>query len=131
MFPSLLAPLFALQLAATGMRGRLCTRARVSCVVAAASVLVPWVYQKHYERARGLLKTDDSGGVGSAVEGPVDAFDSPAPASSRREETFYRYYRVFSREDLLKLCEKEKRVKVIDCYNDTNNWAVLLEKCNG
>lgn len=94
-------------------------------------VLVPWVYQKHYERARGLLKTDDSGGVGSAVEGPVDAFDSPAPASSRREETFYRYYRVFSREDLLKLCEKEKRVKVIDCYNDTNNWAVLLEKCNG
>ncbi|CDJ48906.1 hypothetical protein, conserved [Eimeria brunetti] len=91
-------------------------------------VLVPWVYQKHYERVRELPKTVETGAAASDAEGHAAASGSPASASTEREETFYRYYRVFSREDLLELCAKEKRVKVLDCYNDTNNWAVLLER---
>ncbi|CDI76296.1 hypothetical protein, conserved [Eimeria acervulina] len=85
-------------------------------------VLVPWVYQKHYDQARELRKTGGSAAA-AASEGPAAASGSPASASVAREETFYRYYRVFSREDLLGLCAEEKRVKVLDCYNDTNNWA--------
>ena len=107
-----------------------CALARVFLVVpaaAAAAVLVPWVYQKHYDQARELRKTGGSAAA-AASEGPAAASGSPASASVAREETFYRYYRVFSRDDLLGLCAEEKRVKVLDCYNDTNNWAVLLER---
>ncbi|CDJ36079.1 uncharacterized protein EMH_0031460 [Eimeria mitis] len=95
-------------------------------------VLVPWVYQTHYERARELSKSDGSAAgdaePGSAAGETAAAAGPTASASSEREETFYRYYRVFSREELLGLCAKEKRLKVLDCYNDTNNWAVLLER---
>ncbi|CDI86134.1 hypothetical protein, conserved [Eimeria praecox] len=93
-------------------------------------VLVPWVYQKHYERAREVQKTVGSAAAGPGAGGSAAAPGPPASTSCEREETFYRYYRVFSREDLLELCAKEKRVKVLDCYNDTNNWAVLLERCS-
>lgn len=93
-----------------------------------ASVLVPWVYQKHHERAR-----ERSEGVAvcqgtTDTDGPVGANSSAVP-SLNDEDTVYRFYRVFTREELLGLCAKEERVRVLDCYNDTNNWAVVLEKC--
>ncbi|CDJ37160.1 hypothetical protein, conserved [Eimeria tenella] len=91
-------------------------------------VLVPWVYQKHHERAR-----ERSEGVAvcqgtTDTDGPVGANSSAVP-SLNDEDTVYRFYRVFTREELLGLCAKEERVRVLDCYNDTNNWAVVLEKC--
>ncbi|XP_026192279.1 alkylated DNA repair protein alkB homolog 8 [Cyclospora cayetanensis] len=91
-------------------------------------VLVPWVYQKRFEQSRAPADADggnEAGGFSGPLQGPSCV---PEASDTLGDETVYRYYRVFTQDELLGLCAQEQRVKVLDCWNDTNNWAVLLER---
>ena len=92
-------------------------------VAAAAAVLVPWVYQEHHER-------DKDSRHSSACEGASTGAPEEIRASSeKRQEIVYRYYRVFTKEELLDLCREEReRLQVLDCYYDSNNWCVVLQR---
>ncbi|KAL8444030.1 hypothetical protein Emag_005683 [Eimeria magna] len=100
-------------------------------------VLVPWVYQTHHEENRASCpgeKDDGQGAPGAPQEpkgGPHESQGGPQGVSDgapKAQETVYRYYRVFSKEELLKMCRKAKDLRLIEVYYDSNNWCVVLEK---
>lgn len=42
--------------------------------------------------------------------------------------TLFRYYHVFSKEEILGLCGRVGGLEVVECYFDANNWGVVLRK---
>ncbi|PHJ22009.1 methyltransferase domain-containing protein, partial [Cystoisospora suis] len=42
--------------------------------------------------------------------------------------TLFRYYHVFSKEEILGLCRQVDGLEVVECYFDANNWGVILRK---
>ncbi|KAL8450839.1 hypothetical protein Emed_002296 [Eimeria media] len=109
-------------------------------------VLVPWVYQTHHEESRISCPEKEvpggpqgaPGGPQGAARGPQGAAGgpqgAPCPASGlsdggqKTQETVYRYYRVFAKEELLEMCRKVEDLRLIEVFYDSNNWCVVLEK---
>ncbi|CAK8672111.1 tRNA (carboxymethyluridine(34)-5-O)-methyltransferase alkbh8-like [Clavelina lepadiformis] len=44
------------------------------------------------------------------------------------DSTYYRFYHVFKQNELQNLCQGISGCNVIDCYYDSGNWAVVLQK---
>ncbi|GAB6023936.1 Alkylated DNA repair protein alkB 8 [Chamberlinius hualienensis] len=45
-------------------------------------------------------------------------------------QTYYRYYHMFEKGELEKLCESVEDFKIVESYYDKGNWCVVLEKIN-
>lgn len=105
------------------------------------AVLVPWhlpvpLAAASSSRARqgaGVLTRAEAGDSGFSAcrepftdgrrEANCEADSLEAPSS-----TVYRYYHVFTQAELLALCEKAGGMRVLECYFDCNNWAVVLQR---
>ncbi|XP_012693354.2 alkylated DNA repair protein alkB homolog 8 [Clupea harengus] len=77
-------------------------------------LLVPW-------HLKGEEKNTCKHGGGSSA----DAKATPAPAPA---PVFHRYYHVFQKGELERLCSLVKDVEIRTSYHDQGNWCVVLEK---
>ncbi|PFH38117.1 methyltransferase domain-containing protein [Besnoitia besnoiti] len=71
------------------------------------------------------------GGGGVASRSGASREDEKRAQKEESEDsitTLFRYYHVFSREEILGLCARVRGVEVVESYFDSNNWAVILRK---